>query len=140
MSVFLFTRPDRLSHPEYPDSEIIHSTVNTGNSMLMARRHTEGDASGRELHLRLSASQSRSSVKSSHETVRNQNNDQECFYQATVEVKAENETADRRPSFEEIQAEDCARRPSVTAYQMEDSDHPDIRSIQNLVADMTFGL
>ena len=129
-----------MSHPEYPDSEIFQPIVNTRNSMLKARRHNEGDASGRELHLKVLASQSRSSVKSFHETVRNQNNDQECFYQATVEVKAENETDDRRPSFEEIQAEDCARRPSVTAYQMEDSDHPDIRSIQNLVADMTFGL
>ena len=108
--------------------------------MLKARRHTEGDASGRELRLKVSASQSRSSVKSSHEIVQNQNNDEECLYQDTEEVKAENDNEDRRPSFEEMHAEDCTRRPSVTAYQMEDSDHPDIRSIQNLVADMTFGL
>ena len=45
---------------------------------------------------------------------------------------------DRWPSFEEMQSEDNLRRPSVTVYQLEDSDHPDIKSIQDLVASMTF--
>ena len=46
---------------------------------------------------------------------------------------------DRRPSFEEMHSEDKMRRPSVTCYQLEDSDHPDIKTIQDLVAGMTFG-
>ena len=49
------------------------------------------------------------------------------------------EKDDRRPSFAEMQSEDNMRRPSVTVYQLEDSDHPDIKSIQDLVAGMTFG-
>ena len=47
--------------------------------------------------------------------------------------------SDRRPSFANMQSEDNMRRPSVTVYQLEDSDHPDIKSIQDLVAGMTFG-
>ena len=50
----------------------------------------------------------------------------------------ENNNNDRRPSFAEMQSEDRMRRPSVNVYQLEDSDHPDIKSIQDLVADMTF--
>jgi hypothetical protein len=38
-----------------------------------------------------------------------------------------------------MQSEAQIKRPSVTVYQLEDSDHPDIKSIQDLVAGMTFG-
>ena len=44
-----------------------------------------------------------------------------------------------RPSFRSLQVEDGARRPSVTAYQLEDRDHPDVQSIQRLVSNMDFG-
>ena len=44
-----------------------------------------------------------------------------------------------RPSFRSLQVEDGVRRPSVTAYQLEDTDHPDVQSIQRLVSNMDFG-
>ena len=56
-----------------------------------------------------------------------------------ADPKEKDEDADRRPSFAEIQSEDCERRPSVTVYQLEDSDHPDIKSIQQMVEGMKFG-
>ena len=62
----------------------------------------------------------------------------DIFTEEISEVK-DVEKDDRRPSFEEMQSEDNMRRPSVTVYQLEDSDHPDIKSIQALVAGMTFG-
>ena len=53
--------------------------------------------------------------------------------------KSDEDVEDRRPSFAEMQGEDLVRRPSVTVYQLEDSDHPGIKSIQDLVANMNFG-
>ena len=53
--------------------------------------------------------------------------------------KSVGENEDRRPSFAEMQGEDLVRRPSITAYQLEDSNHPDIKSIQDMVANMHFG-
>ena len=41
--------------------------------------------------------------------------------------------------FSSLQVEDSHRRPSVTAYQLEDPDHPDVQSIQRLVSNMNFG-
>ena len=41
--------------------------------------------------------------------------------------------------FSSLQVEDNLRRPSVTAYQLEDPDHPDVQSIQRLVSNMNFG-
>ena len=46
---------------------------------------------------------------------------------------------DHRPSFSEMHSDDPARRPSINVYQSIDDDHPDLQSIQNLVANMTFG-
>ena len=46
---------------------------------------------------------------------------------------------DTRPSFSEMHSDDPARRPSINVYQSIDDDHPDLQSIQNLVANMTFG-
>ena len=108
--------------------------------MLKTRRYTQADASsGNQLHRKVSASRSRSLIESSQEIPKDQINE-ESSYQDVGEVKSENEKDDRRPSFEEMHAEDFVRRPSVTDYQTEDPDHPDIRSIQSLVARMTFGL
>ena len=44
---------------------------------------------------------------------------------------------EERPSFRSLQGEDM-RRPSVTVYQLEDQDHPDVKSIQNLVSNLNF--
>ena len=44
---------------------------------------------------------------------------------------------EERPSFRSLQGEDV-RRPSVTVYQLEDQDHPDVKSIQNLVSNLNF--
>ena len=44
---------------------------------------------------------------------------------------------EERPSFRSLQGEDM-RRPSVTVYQLEDHDHPDVKSIQNLVSNLNF--
>ena len=46
---------------------------------------------------------------------------------------------DPRPSFAEMHGDDPKRRPSINVYQSIDDDHPDLQSIQNLVANMTFG-
>ena len=46
---------------------------------------------------------------------------------------------DHRPSFAEMHGDDFQRRPSINVYQSIDDDHPDLQSIQNLVANMTFG-
>ena len=46
---------------------------------------------------------------------------------------------DHRPSFADMHGDDSARRPSINVYQSIDDDHPDLQSIQNLVANMTFG-
>ena len=46
---------------------------------------------------------------------------------------------DHRPSFADMHGDDAARRPSINVYQSIDDDHPDLQSIQNLVANMTFG-
>ena len=46
---------------------------------------------------------------------------------------------DHRPSFTDMHGDDPARRPSINVYQSIDDDHPDLQSIQNLVANMTFG-
>ena len=46
---------------------------------------------------------------------------------------------DHRPSFAEMHGDDAQRRPSINVYQSIDDDHPDLQSIQNLVANMTFG-
>ena len=46
---------------------------------------------------------------------------------------------DHRPSFAEMHGDDVQRRPSINVYQSIDDDHPDLQSIQNLVANMTFG-
>ena len=53
--------------------------------------------------------------------------------------KAFGKWKDHRPSFDEMHAEDRGRRPSVNVYQSVDSDHPDIESIQAMVANLTFG-
>ena len=45
----------------------------------------------------------------------------------------------KRPSFEDLHGDDGTRRPSITMYQSIDDDHPDLASIQNIVANMTFG-
>ena len=60
------------------------------------------------------------------------------FTEDTLEDSKVGES-DHRPSFANMQSEDNMRRPSVAVYQLEDSDHPDIKSIQDLVAGMTFG-
>ena len=62
----------------------------------------------------------------------------DIFKEDSIE-DVKNDSKDRRPSFAEMQSEDRVRRPSINVYQLEDSDHPDIKSIQNMVADMTFG-
>ena len=46
---------------------------------------------------------------------------------------------DHRPSFADMHGDDPTRRPSINVYQSIDDDHPDLQSIQNLVANMTFG-
>ena len=46
---------------------------------------------------------------------------------------------DHRPSFADMHGDDVQRRPSINVYQSIDDDHPDLQSIQNLVANMTFG-
>ena len=46
---------------------------------------------------------------------------------------------DDRPSFAEMHKDESTRRPSINVYQSIDEDHPDLQSIQNLVANMTFG-
>ena len=61
----------------------------------------------------------------------------DIFTEDITEVK-DVDKDDRRPYFAEMQSEENMRRPSVTVYQSEDSDHPDIKSIQELVAGMTF--
>ena len=49
----------------------------------------------------------------------------------------EDQVEEERPSFRSLQGEDM-RRPSVTVYQLEDQDHPDVKSIQNLVSNLNF--
>ena len=116
-------RADRLDYPSYPGSEILDHPVNP----YQGRRHTH------EQVRTVSASQSRySSFGSSSLTT------PEPEKHATEDnvKKSHEDIEDRRPSFAEIQGEDLVRRPSVTVYQLEDSDHPDIKSIQDLVANM----
>ena len=116
-------------HPSYPDSEILEHPVNP----YQGRRHTH-----EAVRTVVSASQSRSSIGSSNRSPEPEK--QAPLHEAENTVKkADEEIEDRRPSFAEIQSEDRVRRPSVTLYQMEDSDHPDIKSIQAMVAHMTFG-
>ena len=55
-----------------------------------------------------------------------------------AEVKKQEADPDKIP-FSSLQVEDSVRRPSVTAYQLEDTDHPDVQSIQRLVSNMNFG-
>ena len=45
---------------------------------------------------------------------------------------------DSKPSFAEMQDDDPKRRPSINVYQSVDEDHPDLQSIQSIVADMNF--
>ena len=45
---------------------------------------------------------------------------------------------DRKPSFSEMQDDDPKRRPSINVYQSVDDDHPDLQSIQSIVANMNF--
>ena len=45
---------------------------------------------------------------------------------------------DSKPSFSEMQDDDPKRRPSINVYQSVDEDHPDLQSIQSIVADMNF--
>ena len=136
-------RHDRLSQPSYPNSEILRYPVDTGGGgrgggdRYHGRRHTHYETSS-SVTLDVSSSQSRSSIGSSsvspdHEKQFAVDIDDDIFKK---DIKDED---DRRPSFEEMQSEDHVRRPSVTVYQLEDSDHPDIKSIQDLVAGMTFG-
>ena len=119
----ILLRADRLDYPSYPGSEILDHPVNP----YQGRRHTH------EQVRTVSASQSRySSFGSSSLTT------PEPEKHATEDnvKKSDEDIEDRRPSFAEIQGEDLVRRPSVTVYQLEDSDHPDIKSIQDLVANM----
>eukprot|EP00092_Neocalanus_flemingeri_P000319 GFUD01000341.1.p1 GENE.GFUD01000341.1~~GFUD01000341.1.p1 ORF type:complete len:181 (-),score=43.73 GFUD01000341.1:81-623(-) len=130
-------RQDRPHHPSYPQSEILSYPVDTGGPRYHGRRHTHYETSS-HVSLDVSASQSRSSMGSSSLSLGPEKQfpvdiEDDIFKEA---IKDED---DRRPSFEEMQSEDRIRRPSVTVYQLEDSDHPDIKSIQDLVACMTFG-
>ena len=123
-----------LSHPvnhSYPASEILSHPVNPGTE---ARRHSQA-----AIKMTSSASTSVATFCQSQESEK----------KLAVRVpdgiseedsggKSDEENEDRRPSFAEIQGEDIVRRPSVTDYQCEDSDHPDIKSIQDMVADITF--
>ena len=45
---------------------------------------------------------------------------------------------DSKPSFSDMQGDDPGRRPSITVYQSVDDDHPDLQSIQSIVANMNF--
>ena len=45
---------------------------------------------------------------------------------------------ERKPSFSEMQDDDPKRRPSINVYQSVDDDHPDLQSIQSIVANMNF--
>jgi hypothetical protein len=113
--------------------------VNTEGPRYHGRRHTHDETSS-HVTLTVSESQSRSSIGSSSLSPK----PEKYLALDTVddiikEDAKEEDKNDRRPSFAEMQSEDHLRRPSVTVYQLEDSDHPDIKSIQDLVAGMTFG-
>ena len=45
---------------------------------------------------------------------------------------------DSKPSFCSLQDDEPGRRPSVNVYQSVDEDHPDLQSIQSIVANMNF--
>ena len=137
-----------MSHPVYPQSEIVCLPVCpvVDTSAYKGRRHTHEDTSTSACaNLISSAPNSRSSVGSCSISPEPEKQ-KEDFFDDTFkddvtfdDREGNNETDDRRPSFAEMQSEDHIRRPSVTVYQSEDPDHPDIKSIQQLVANMTFG-
>ena len=116
--------------------------MNTEEQRYQGRRHTH-DETSRRASLTVSASHSRSSVGSSSLSPDPEKHLMEdilddIFTEVIPKVK-DVDKDDHRPSFAEMQSEYRMRRPSVTLYQLEDSDHPDIKSIQDLVAGMTFG-
>ena len=127
-------RHDRLDYPSYPGSEILDYPVHTETRPRQGRRHTIFTAS--EI---FSSSGGSSSFSPESE--------KKLLVSATVLEKEDTmkmkncggENEDRRPSFAEMHGEDLVRRPSITVYQLEDSDHPDIKSIQERVANITFG-
>ena len=109
--------------------------MDTGGGLRYhGRRHTHEETST-SITLDVSSSQSRSSLGSSSLSIEPDKLEDDIFNDNPNDKKE----ADRRPSFAEMQSEDCERRPSVTVYQLEDSEHPDIKSIQMMVAGMNFG-
>ena len=137
MNEFFNCRHDRLSQPSYPNGEIHCYPVDTGagGHRYHGRRHTHDETSN-SVTLDVSSSQSRSSIGSSSLSPEPE---KQFAVETDDDIFKEHDEHDRRPSFEEMQSEDHMRRPSVTVYQLEDSDHPDIKSIQDLVQGMTFG-
>ena len=118
-----------MSHPTYPQSEIASYTVDTsGGPRYHGRQHTHEETST-SITLDVSSSQSRSSMDSFSHSLEPEQLKDDIF-------KADPKDKDKDA---EKQSEDCERRPSVTVYQLEDSDHPDIKSIQQMVEGMKFG-
>ena len=64
---------------------------------------------------------------------------EEANSQEEAEVNKQKAADPDKIPFSSLQVEDSLRRPSVTAYQLEDPDHPDVQSIQRLVSNMNFG-
>ena len=64
---------------------------------------------------------------------------EEANSQEEAEVNKQKTADPDKIPFSSLQVEDSLRRPSVTAYQLEDPDHPDVQSIQRLVSNMNFG-
>jgi hypothetical protein len=109
------------------------------------QRHTQIPEEGAAIKPNLSSKQkSLDSSKISLESEKPltaENDDGDTFDHAEEENMRERfkRRNDHRPSFAEMHGDDVRRRPSINVYQSIDDDHPDLQSIQNLVANMTFG-
>ena len=109
------------------------------------RRHTHNPEEDVIIKPNLSLKQkSFDSSKLSHESEKPctaENEDGDTFDPAEEENMRERfrRRNDHRPSFADMHGDDVQRRPSINVYQSIDDDHPDLQSIQNLVANMTFG-
>ena len=109
------------------------------------RRHTQIPEEGAVMKQNLSAKQksldsSKISLES-EKTLTAEIDDGDTFDPAEEEKMRERfkRRNDHRPSFADMHGDDVQRRPSINVYQSIDDDHPDLQSIQNLVANMTFG-
>ena len=122
----------------YPESEVVGYPVAVEKAALAFPGHTHIPEEGGVVVKTLSAP---TPSKSSKKLEREEDEYSDTFDPLEEEKmkKRFKKRNDHRPSFADMHGDDPTRRPSINVYQSIDDDHPDLQSIQNLVANMTFG-